>query len=424
MGGVKQIRDVQRVRIARGTTAILVICLAIAACQPNVAPDGVQCPAPSLDQEAAWSAPYQGGVAATSEAEAARTAATVLERGGNAVDAAAAAAFVLNVVEPESSGIGGGGFMMIYLAACRQTVVVDSRETAPAAATPDMFLAADGKPLPIRLASTTGLAVGVPGMIRGIALALDRYGTMALADVLAPAIEAAEAGIVVDERLAASTAEDRLDTDCAAAPSGSPGMSPYEAARAVYRRGSDGVACGLPLVPGSRLVQPDLARTLRQIAVEGPSAFYDCAHASGIAQAIVAAQAVASAAVGPRGAGRMTCADLASYRAVVREPVVGTYRGYVIRSAPPPSSGGLAVIQMLRMLERFPLGDDARGFGFGAAATLNVTQEAMRLAFADRAVWMGDTDRVPGLPVAGLVSDAYLRLRSASCDDPNAADGF
>src|SRR5512132_2350050 len=315
------------------------------------------------------------GMVATSEAEPAEAAARVLEGGGNAIDAAAVAQFMLNVVEPQSSGIGGGGFMMIYLADTKQTIVVDSRETAPAAATPRMFLDGSGKPIPFALASTS---------------------------------EAAENGIVVNPRLAEAAEDVRLRSECDAEPSN----SPYDTARAVFRPGGD--ACGRPVAAGGRVVQPDLARTFRLIAEAGAEAFYDCGHPAGIARTIVDAQR-ATRADNPDGAGRMTCDDLSGYRAAFRAPVVGDYRGYLVRSAPPPSSGGLALVQMLKMLERFPMGESDEGFGFGALATLNVMQETMRLAFADRALWVGDTDVVRDLPVDGLIDDDYLASRAASC---------
>jgi len=362
---------------------------------------------------------FDGGVVATSERLPAEAAAAVLRQGGNAVDAAAVAQFMLNVVEPQSSGIGGGGFMMIHLAASGETVIVDSRETAPAAASPDMFLDDGGAAVPFALASTSGYAVGVPGALRGIETALARWGTISLADALAPAIRAAEDGIVVGRHLAEMTAEPRLQTECGA----HSGRSPWDAARAVFTHGSGTGDCGTPLLPGETLRQPDLGRTFRLIAARGPDAFYDCADPSGLASAIVAAQSETRAALGARGAGRMSCADLAAYRPVLREPVVGEYRGFIVRSAPPPSSGGIALLQMLKMLARFPMGDPARGFGPGGSATLNVMQDAMRLAFADRAMWVGDPDRMPGLPLRGLIDDRYIRLRADSCPAGDPARG-
>jgi gamma-glutamyltranspeptidase / glutathione hydrolase len=391
--------------------------LALVACQttganPRSAPDGGM-GAPR------GASGFTGGIVVTSEAEPAEAAARVLERGGNAIDAAAAAQFMLNVVEPQSSGIGGGGFMMIHLAGSDDTVVVDSREAAPAAATPRMFLDAAGQPVSSALASTSGYAVGVPGTLRGIEAALARWGTISLADALKPAITAAEQGIIVDPRLAEAAQHVRLQSECDAEPAN----SPYDAARAVFRPGGEPARCGDALAAGNLLVQPDLARTFRLIAADGASAFYDCDHPAGIARAIITTQR-ATRAGNPEGAGNMTCDDLTAYHVVLRDPIVGNYRGYLVKSPPPPSSGGLALVQMLKMLERFPLGESAKGFGFGAFATLNVMQEAMRLAFADRAVWTGDTDSIPNLPVDGLIDDAYLRKRADSCPDANPEDAF
>jgi gamma-glutamyltranspeptidase/glutathione hydrolase len=358
---------------------------------------------------------FTQGMVVTSEREPAEAAAVVLERGGNAIDAAAVAQFMLNVVEPQSSGIGGGGFMMIYLAESGETLVVDSREAAPAAAQPSMFLDASGEPTSYSLASTSGYAVGVPGDLRGIEVSLARWGTISLTEALAPAIEAAEKGIVVNQRLAESTSDQRLQNECGAANQN----SPYDVSRTVFRPGGDPAACGRPLAAAGILVQPDLARTFRLLADGGADAFYDCGHPAGIAKAIVAAQRATRAANDPGGVSLMTCDDLASYRAIIRKPVQGEYRGYVVRSAPPPSAGGLVLLQMLKMLEPFPIGAADNGFGFGDMATLNVMQEVMRLGFADRALWMGDTDKVQNLPLKGLTDDAYLRSRVGSCPDTN-----
>ncbi|MBK8176716.1 MAG: gamma-glutamyltransferase [Rhodospirillales bacterium] len=382
---------------------------------------------------------FSGGLVAASTAEAAAAAGEVLARGGNAVDAAAVAQFVLNVVEPQSSGIGGGGFMLVYHAPAGLTagsvddsgrsdseadlVVVDARERAPAAATPDMFLDADGAPLPFAVASTGGAAVGVPGTLRGIEMALGRWGSISLAEALAPAIAAAEAGITVSPRLAESIAEGLAPGGRLANEAGDPA---YGAARAVFAPN------GRPAAAGETLRQPDLARTLRLIAVDGTDAFYDCRHPAGIARAIVAAQTASrrstgsgtgtGAGVAKVGRGRMTCADLAAYRAIRRAPVEAEYRGLIVASTPPPSSGGLTLIQMLTMLERFPIGDANAGFGFGSAPTLDVMQQAMRLAYADRDMWIGDPDLVAGLPFQGLINRDYLQRRTATCPDGNVRE--
>ena len=341
----------------------------------------------------------RGGVVATSQPEAARVGAEVLRAGGNAIDAAVAVAFALNVVEPQSSGIGGGGFMVIHLADGDRTVTVDSREAAPAAATPDMFMPFVKGDVPVKGfdgASTSGVSVGVPGMVRGVALALHRWGTMSWSRVIRPAAELAGKGFRVGPRMAESVRSQRLGSE--------PGNPAYDEARKVFRPG------GNRLERGDLLVQPDLARTLNLLAEKGPDAFYT----GPIARAIVATQRH-SRGEAQAGRGRMTLDDLAGYRARVREPVTGRYRGYTVKGMGPPSSGGLTVIEILKMLRRFPLGDEEAGFGFGTTRTLNTMVEAMRLAFADRAVWMGDSDYVD-VPAAGLLDDGYIARRSRLID--------
>ena len=342
-----------------------------------------------------------GGVVTTSEPIAAQVGGSILREGGNAIDAAAAIAFALNVVEPQSAGIGGGGFMMVHLARSGHTFVVDTRERAPAAATPNMFEnpASPGSAVGFGVRSTSGYAVGVPGMVRGLAQALDQWGTISFSDALAPAIDLAENGFLISSRFASSIPSSRLQSDI-----GSPA---YDEARNVFLPG------GSALQEGDLLVQPALARTLKLLSDFGPNVFYHCGFdpANDIAQAIVDTQ-LNTRAGNPSGVGRMTCEDLANYEVSIRQPVRGRYRNFEIVSMPPPSSGGLTVIQILKLLEQFPIGDEGEGFGFGTGKTLHVMAEAMRLAFADRAVWMGDTDFVD-LPVNGLINDSYIATRES-----------
>jgi len=344
------------------------------------------------------------GVVAISHPAAAAAGARMLAAGGNAIDAAAAVQFALNVVEPQSSGIGGGGFMLVHLAKTGETFIVDSRERAPAQASADMF-APEGLPMPFPLASTSGLAVGVPGTVRGVDTALKRWGTKKLADTLAPAIELAEHGFRVNRFLAADIANDYGRTQ----------VHPETAA--IFRPG------GVPLVEGDWLVQPDLAKTLKRIAASGPDAFYK----GPIARAIVKAQQRTRSELGEAGQGRMSLGDLKDYQVAIRKPLIGHYRGWTLAGMPPPSSGGLTVLQMLSLLERFPLGDAAQGYGFGSPQTLHAMVEAMRLAFADRAVWIGDDDAVP-VPRQGLLHAEYLATRTAliradrRMDAPQAGD--
>ena len=329
------------------------------------------------------------GVVAVSHPAAAAAGARMLAQGGNAVDAAAAVQFALNVVEPQSSGIGGGGFMLIHLARTGETVIVDSRERAPAAASADMF-APDGLSMPFQQASTSGVSVGVPGTLRGVDTALRRWGTLRLADTLAPAIELAERGFRVNRFMAEDIAND----------GGRTRLQPETAA--IFH------PAGIPLAEGDWLVQPDLAKTLKLLASKGADAFYR----GPMARAILRAQQRSWDELGAAGRGRMTLADLAHYEVAIRQPLIGHYRGWTLAGMPPPSSGGLTTFQMLKLLERFPLGDAAQGYGFGSPATLHVMIEAMRLAFADRAVWIGDDDAAP-VPRAGLLHPGYLAPRAA-----------
>ena len=331
------------------------------------------------------------GVVAVSHPLAAEAGARALEGGGNAIDAAAAIQFALNVVEPQFSGIGGGGFMMIHLAATGETFAIDSRERAPAAATPTMFQLT-GVPAAqlFTVASSSGLAVGVPGTLAGVDYALRRWGTTRLEDALAPAIALADKGFRINRFLAANIAGD----------GGRTSWQPETAA--IFRPG------GVPLAEGDLLVQPDLAKTFKLIARHGPQVFYR----GEIAQAIVEAQKRSRSPVAAEGVGRMTEQDLKDYQVAIRQPVTVDYRGWQLASMAPPSSGGLTVGQMLKMLESYPLGSSAQGFGFAAPNTLHVMIEAMRLAFADRAVWMGDEDFVP-VPKRGLLNPAYVAQRAA-----------
>ncbi|NEX62579.1 gamma-glutamyltransferase [Noviherbaspirillum galbum] len=347
---------------------------------------------------------YRKGVVAVSHPLAAEAGARMLREGGNAIDAAAAIQFALNVVEPQFSGIGGGGFMMIHLAKTNETVIVDSREKAPAAATPDMFLNQT-----FATASTSGHAVGVPGTLLGVETALKHWGTKTLAETMDPAITLADSGFAINRFLANDIKDDRTATQ--------------PETRAVFR-----LPDGSPLPEGYFLRQPDLAKTFRLIAAQGSQVFYK----GEIAKAIVDAQKRSNPALGTAGTGRMTLDDLAAYNVALRQPVEGEYRGVHIKSMSPPSSGGLTIIQMLKMLEQFPMGDTAQGFGFGSPRTLHVMTEAMRLGFADRAVWMGDEDFVT-VPKRGLVSSCYTdvrrqlikldqRLASATAGDPWPCD--
>lgn len=336
-----------------------------------------------------------GAVLSTTEPAAADAGLAAIAAGGNAVDAAAAMIFALAVVEPQSAGLGGGGFMMIHLAEVGETLIIDSRETAPAAADADMLAG-----LGFALASTSGIAVGVPGAVRGLEHAVAEYGRLALADVLQPAIALAEEGFHVSPRLADSLTSPRLGT--------APGNPAYDEARRWFRPE------GASPQAGDLLRLPDLARTLRLLADAGAEAFY---HGQ-LAEAIVATQQAprdddaVDAIDAARLIGRMTTADLAAYRPVERRPLWGRYRGVDIATMPAPSSGGLTALQVLGLLEAFPLGDPVADLGAGQATTTHLLIEALRLAFADRALWIGDADQLD-LPNARLLDPGYLDRRRA-----------
>ena len=361
--------------------SLLVLSFAVLSFAPAWAThDHSSAPGPAVPAEPG----FRGGVVAVSHPLAAAAGAKMLREGGNAIDAAAAIQFALNVVEPEFSGIGGGGFMLVHLAKGKgQTFVFEGREKAPATADTTLFTNPDGTLQGFTPASTSGQAVGVPGTLMVVATAVKRYGNKRLSEVIQPAIELAENGFPVNFVLAGSATSSRTNL--------------YQATRDVFRPG------GVPVQEGQILKQPDLAKTLRLIAKKGPDVFYR----GEIAAAIVEAQKVFVTGGKP---GLMTLKDLKDYDIVIREPIIGEYRGYRIAAMSPPSSGGLTMIQALKMIERFPLGDAAAGFGSGKANTLHVMAEAMRIAWSDRAVWMGDEDFVD-VPKRGLLHRDYVRER-------------
>jgi len=305
----------------------------------------------------------------------------ILRNGGAAVDAAIAVQLVLGLVEPQSSGIGGGAFLLYWDAAKKQVTAYDGRETAPASVTPDLFMGADGEPLGFREAFIGGRSVGVPGVIAMLALAHQRYGKLPWKDLFQPAIALAEEGFEVTPRL-------RIMLGAMTS------LPSFPAARALYFTASEPPQ---PLPPGTIVRNPDYARSLRLIADGGADAFYT----GPLAQAMVAAVAAAP------GGGGLSLADLAAYRAKPREAVCGPYRKFRICGMPPPSSGGIGVLQILGMLERF----DMSALGPGSVLPLHLLAQAERLAFADRNAYLGDTDFVPS-PVAGLLEARYLAGRA------------
>ena len=314
------------------------------------------------------------GMIVSQEAAASRVGLDILKRGGNAVDAAVAVGFALAVTMPRAGNLGGGGFMLIYRADLNQTVAIDYRETAPAATTEDVFLDANGKADPFK-SRYSGFAIGVPGTVAGLELAWRKYssGKFSFADLIAPAIALARQGLTVDDDVA-----DSLPLAAAA-------LARDPSSARIYLRPDGGVP-----QTGDHIALDDLAATLETIAVTGVGGFYSGPVAQKIVEAVNAA------------GGRMTIEDLASYHAVERQPVSGTYRGYTVVSMPPPSSGGAHIIELLNILEGFPLAAQ----GLNSAASLHELAEAEKLAYADRAAWLGDPDFVK-IPLAGLISKAY-----------------
>ena len=298
----------------------------------------------------------------------------ILEQGGSAVDAAIAVQLVLGLVEPESSGIGGGAFLLYWSQAEKKLRSYDGRETAPAAARPDRFVKS-GKPMEFMDAVVGGRSVGVPGALRMLELAHRRHGRLAWRELFTPAIELAERGFALSPRLHAVLAEEKyLPSD--------------PRAREIYY----GKAVG------SRIVNREYADTLKAVAANGANAFYEGQIAADMVRAV-------RAHLKP---GDLTLADIKAYRAQEREPVCGQYRVWRLCSMGPPSSGGVAVLQILGILERTRFAEAQAQ----SAQALHYFSEAGRLAYADRARYLGDPDVVM-IPVARLLSAGYLSQRAA-----------
>jgi gamma-glutamyltranspeptidase / glutathione hydrolase len=327
------------------------------------------------------------GMVVAQEKIAARIGADVLKRGGNAVDAAVATGFAMAVTYPRAGNIGGGGFMVIHSAERHEDIAIDYRETAPAAITRDIFLGADGKPDRAK-SLDSALAIGVPGTVAGLALALDKYGSgkFTLAELLKPAIALAADGIEITDDMADTLGEGRAR------------LAHWPASLKMLLR-----ADGTPMQQGDKLVQKDLAATLAAIAEQGPRGFYQGPVAEKLAKAISDA------------GGIMTVDDLKSYQPTIRTPVHGTYRGYDIVSMPLPSSGGVVLLETLNILEGFPLPDLKQG----SAPSLHLMIEAMKRAYADRARYLGDPAFVTA-PVATLMTKDYAAKQRASIDPDHA----
>lgn len=319
------------------------------------------------------------GVVSAADPRAAEAGAKMLRQGGSATDAAIATMLALTVVEPQSSGIGGGGF---YLHATPEGEVVslDGRETAPAAAQPDWFLGEDGNPVSFQQAVLTGLSIGVPGNIRLAEEAHERYGKLEWQALFQPAIALARDGWEITERFRSFLVR---------APNRAGNV---EAGRALFYGDA-----GEPLPTGTVIRNPQLAETLERIAIEGPDSFYKGPHGAALAQMISEATP---------GDAAMTASDINEYTAIWRDSPCGTYRTYRICGMGPPSSGATTVFAMLKQLEGF----DMAALGPNSPTAWHLFAESQRLAYADREIYLGDSDYV-SVPVGGLMDGNYLRER-------------
>jgi gamma-glutamyltranspeptidase/glutathione hydrolase len=303
----------------------------------------------------------------------------MLERGGSAIDAAIAVQLVLNLVEPQSSGIGGGAFILHHDAGRKITTAYDGRETAPMAATPDLFIGSDGKPMRFQDAVIGGRSVGVPGVLRALEMAHARHGKLPWAALFEPAIAVAEKGFALSPRVQVQIAADKANQK-------DPKLRAYFF-----------LPDGNPKPAGTVLKNPEFAAVLRRIAKEGPDAFYT---------GTLAKEMVAAVRNHPATPGMLSEEDLHQYRARAIAPLCAPYRAYRVCSMPPPG-GGMTVLQIMKTLERF----DMPSVRPGSTEAVHLFSEAGRLAYADRERYLAD-DRFAAVPVAGLTDAAYNRRRS------------
>ncbi|MDH4361049.1 MAG: gamma-glutamyltransferase [Nitrospirota bacterium] len=324
------------------------------------------------------------GMVVSQEAMATRVGVEILKAGGNAIDAAVGVGFALAVTLPQAGNLGGGGFMLIYNARKDAAMALDYREVAPATSRPQMFQE-DGTVDQLRL-RYSHQSVGVPGTVAGLVEALESHGTLSLPEVVAPAIRLAREGIIVSPELAVAIQEKAKH------------LSQWPSTRRIFFRPD-----GTTYRSGDRLIQKDLAWSLQQISEQGPGAFYE----GPIAERVTAEMRAHG--------GLISQEDLRRYRAVWRKPVRGTYRGYEILSMPPPSSGGVHLIQMLNILEH----ESLQVFGHNSARTIHWLVESMKLAYADRSRWLGDPEFVE-VPVQGLISKDYAKHLHALIDPQKA----
>jgi len=318
--------------------------------------------------------PVQGkeGMVVTSHFLATQSAQEVLKNGGNAIDAAVTAAFSLAATQPRSGNIGGGGFMLISSEKKNEVVAIDYREKAPSKATVDMFLDKDGN-ADKKVSRFSHLAAGIPGTVAGLAMALEQYGTISLKEAMAPAIKLAEEGFVVTPRFSSGLKkrEKRLKK--------------WDSSKKIFYK-----ADGSYYEPGDLFVQKDLAATLKRISQNGIKEFYE-----GKTAELLVAEMV-------KHGGLITMDDMKKYSPELRTPVHGNYRGYDIYSMSPPSSGGTHVVQILNILEGYPISE----YGHNSAQTIHLMAEAMKRAYADRSLYLGDEDFVK-IPLKGLTSKKY-----------------
>ncbi|MGI2180072.1 gamma-glutamyltransferase [Shewanella frigidimarina] len=363
-------------RFPKLTPLFLSTALTLTLCYPALHIADSQANETSIFSEMATAQPIYAkhGMVSSQEALASQIGVDILKQGGNAVDAAVAVAYALAVTLPRAGNIGGGGFMLVHLAEQNKTIAIDYRETAPAKAHKDIFLDEQGNAVD-KLSREHGLAVGVPGTVMGMELALKQYGTMKMAQVIKPAIKLAKDGILVTSDLSNSLAG--LKSRITQWPS---------SAEIFYH------ADGSNYQVNELLKQPELAQSLSLIAHKGSKGFYQGETAKKIVSAV------------QNAGGIMSLTDLANYKVIEREPVRGNYRGYEVVSMPPPSSGGIHIIEMLNVLEQFPIDK----LGHNTANTLHLMAETMKYAYADRSEYLGDPDFVK-VPVKQLTSKEYAK---------------
>ena len=367
------------------TPLLMAVTAAPIAAQSNL-PAMPAADAPIIDYQNRYLPAYgKAGMVVSPEALAGEIGLAILKEGGNAVDAAVATGFALAVTLPRAGNIGGGGFMLIHLAETNEQVFVDYRETAPAAATRDMFLKEDGS-VDQSKAYFSHQAAGVPGTVAGLIHAQERFGKLTLKQVIQPAIDLAEKGFATPLALHMSlnARAERLAENAEA--------------KRIYLQGGEAAPA-----PGTLLTQSDLASTLKRIRDKGADGFY-----KGETAELIAGDMAANG-------GLITTEDLAGYRALERPPVRGTFRDFEIVSVAPPSSGGVHVLQMLNILEPYPL----ESYGHNSAAYLHRVIESMKLAYADRSRYMGDPDQTV-IPTEALISKEYGAERRKLIDAERA----